>query len=92
MNRNKKKKNEKCVKLKTFIDKNFGERIEYCLIREGKSNILIYSNGKENVIFRTRNMDHLLQEFIMLKEERDFLRQENIELLNDIEQIKCKTK
>lgn len=73
------------LKVKKFIDKNFGEEIEYCLIREKKQSILVYGKGKQLNIFRIVNMDHLIQELIMLKEERDFLLQENEELLNNLE-------
>lgn len=80
-------KNNK-LKLKKFIDKNFGDEIEYCLIREKEHSILVYGRSREMTIFRIENMDHLIQELIMLKEERDFLLQENDELLDDLEAIK----
>lgn len=69
------------LKIKKFIDKNFGDEIEYCLIKEPKHNILVYEKCRKMTILKIKNMDHLIQELIMLKEERDFLLQENNEIL-----------
>lgn len=70
---------------KTFIDKNFGDFIEYIFIKDKEKRTLVYGKNEEITILRLRNMDHLIQELIMLKEERDFLLEENFELLEQLE-------
>lgn len=70
---------------KTFIDKNFGDYIEYIFIKDKEKRTLVYGKNEEITILRLRNMDHLIQELIMLKEERDFLLEENFELLEQLE-------
>lgn len=86
-----KKHNEKIdIKIKKFIDKNFGDEIEYCYLKEGNKGTLIYTRENEIIVHKIKSQDHLLQELIMLKEERDFLLSQNNEMLEEQAKVEIK--
>lgn len=77
----------KC-KLRKFIDSNYGEEVEYILIREENENIIIFEDDKIIHIIRYRNERSLIEKLIETKIESNFLNNMLDEQENDIEILK----
>lgn len=77
----------KC-KLRKFIDSNYGEEVEYILIREENENIIIFEDDKTIHIIRYRNERSLIEKLIETKIESNFFNNMLDEQENDIEILK----
>ncbi len=77
----------KC-KLRKFIDSNYGEEVEYILIREENENIIIFEDDNTIHIIRYRNERSLIEKLIETKIESNFFNNMLDEQENDIEILK----
>lgn len=77
----------KC-KLRKFIDSNYGEEVEYILIREENENIIIFEDSNTIHIIRFRNERSLIEKLIETKIENNFFNNMLDEQENDIEILK----
>lgn len=77
----------KC-KLRKFIDSNYGEEVEYILIREENENIIIFEDANTIHIIRYRNERSLIEKLIETKIESNFFNDMLDEQENDIEILK----
>jgi len=77
----------KC-KIRKFIDSNYGEEVEYILIREENENIIIFEDSNTIHIIRFRNERSLIEKLIETKIENNFFNNMLDEQENDIEILK----
>lgn len=75
-----------------FIDETFGEEVECLLIWDDEEFIIVTLDEEEIKIKKYKDMQELLVEFLINKNELEFLRSLTIEQEKDIDELEEKIK